>query len=202
MAGDRNLEGKRGLRAVKMLRSVCRVLDRAGLPYILEAGTLLGVIRENRLLPWDNDLDITITRDYEAKLSKLLWRFLLKGYYVRVKYYDRDMACFKKGERRIIKIKHINILKGLSKDIVLDIFLKRRIADEYYWTVGLNPPVLKAVPYRFYEERSRVSFEDYDFLVPADSEAYLEEHYGKDWRIPVKEWDFKTSDCSVREILS
>ncbi len=202
MAGDLTLEGRKGRNAVRMLRKVCRSLDRAGIPYLLEAGTLLGVVRENRLLPWDNDLDITVTREYEDRLLKALWRLRLRGYLVRVKYYKRDMACFKEGDVRIIKVKHINLFARVKKDILLDIFLKKRVGDEYQWTVGLNPPVLKAVPHRFYSELSRVKFAAYNFSVPADCEGYLEEHYGKDWRIPVKEWDFRTSDCSVREILA
>ena len=202
MAGDLTLEGRKGQNAVCMLRKICRSLDRAGIPYLLEAGTLLGVIRENRLLPWDNDLDITVTREHEERLLKSLWRLRLRGYLVRVKHYDRDLACFKKGDVRIIKVKHINLFTRVKKDILLDIFLKKRVGDEYHWTVGLKPPVLKAVPHRFYSELSRVNFAGYNFSVPADCEGYLEEHYGKDWRIPVKEWDFRTSDCSVREILS
>jgi len=185
-----------------MLRRVCQALDKAGIPYLLEAGTLLGVVRENRLLPWDNDLDVTVTREYEDKLVKSLWRIKVKGYLVRIKYYRKDMACFNKGDIRIIKVKHINLLSKVRKDIILDIFLKKRVGDEYQWTVGLNPPVLKAVPHRFYSELGRRDFSGYSFSVPADCEGYLEEHYGKQWRTPVKEWDFRTSDCSVREILS
>ena len=202
MAGERTLEGKRGEKAIVMLKRVCKMLDLYNIPYILEAGTLLGVIRENRLLPWDNDLDITIVRDFEKILVRRIWLLFFRGYYVRVYYYKRDTAFFKKGDIRIVKVKHINLLTQQKKDIVLDIFLKKRIDDEYFWTVGLNPPVLKAVPHRFYEEHKRLNFKGYDFLVPDDSEGYLEEHYGKNWRIPVKEWDFRTSDNSVREILN
>ena len=35
-------------------------METASIPYWLEGGTLLGIIRENRLLPWDNDMDISM----------------------------------------------------------------------------------------------------------------------------------------------
>jgi phosphorylcholine metabolism protein LicD len=201
MAGDLTLEGKRGEKAVVMLKKVTRLLEKIKIPYILEAGTLLGVIRENRLLPWDNDLDITITRQFEKQLLKNIWKLRLYGYQVRVKYYKEDLKYFKRKELRIIKIRHLNILKFLKKDVVLDIFVKRKIGNEYYWTVGVKNPVLKAVPETFYDNLTQIKFSGKLFSVPEDSEGYLENHYGKDWRIPVKEWNFRTSDCSIKEFL-
>ena len=201
MAGNRTLEGKNGVIARRMLRKVSLILENGNIPYILEAGTLLGIVRENRLLPWDNDIDITITRQFEAQLLKSLWKIRLLGYKVRAKYYNRDLKYFKKGELRIVKIKHKNLLKFFKTDVILDIFIKRKIDKEYYWTVGIKAPVLKSVPEEFYDYHTKFEFEGKKYSVPKDYEGYLENHYGKDWRIPVKEWDYRTSDQSVREFL-
>lgn len=201
MAGRTTLEGKYGVIGVQMLKRITRVLENNQIPYILEAGTLLGVVRENRLLPWDNDVDITITRQYMKQLQRIIWKFWLLGYSVRVKHYKRDLRFFKKGEIRIIKIKHISPKNFFRKDVVVDLFLKKKIGEEYYWTVGVKAPVLKSVPERFYDKHTQIEFEGKLFSVPADYTGYLECHYGKDWRIPVKEWDFRTGDQSVKEIL-
>jgi len=201
MSGELSLEGKNAIRAVKMLKRVTRLLERNGIPYLLEAGTLLGVIREDRLLPWDNDLDLTITRTYEKKLLKHLWKLKLFGYKVRVKHYTKDLGYFKEGEVRIVKVWYLNPYYFFRREILLDIFIKRKIGDEYYWTVGLKPPVLKSVPETFYDNLTNHRFRDKDFSVPEDFEGYLECHYGKNWRTPIKEWNFRTDDCNVREIL-
>lgn len=201
MAGNRTLEGKNAIIAGRMLRRVTRTLRRSGIPYILEAGTLLGIVRENRFLPWDNDLDITITGDYEKKLLSNLWRLWFSCYSVRVKHYHRDMKFFRKGETRIVKVSYRDPLKWFRKRVILDIFIKRLIDDQYYWTVGIMSPVLKSVPRRFYEQHTQIEFSGRKYMVPEDYTGYLEEHYGKEWRTPVKEWDFRTSDCSVREFL-
>ena len=201
MAGKNTLEGKYAVIGVQMMKKITRILEKNNIPYILEAGTLLGVVRENRLLPWDNDIDITITRQHLAQLLKTLWQIRRKGYIVRVKRYDRDLKYFNQGEVRIIKIKHVSILNFFRKDVIVDIFLKKKIENEYYWTVGVKAPVLKSVPERFYDYHTQIEFEGKQFSVPKDYIGYLECHYGKDWKIPVKEWDYRTSDKSVREFL-
>lgn len=200
MAGRRRLEGEILIKAKRMLRDVADILDAAKIKYILEAGTLLGIIRENRLLPWDNDVDITITGTYEERLLQNRWRFWLKGYRFYVRHYRRDTGPFRKGQVRIIRIqtRRLLFIKDLS---LLDIFIKRLIGDEYYWTVDVKNPVLKATPRHFYDETTVLEFEGKKYSVPQNAEDYLAYHYGKDWRIPVKKWNFRTDDFSVREIL-
>ena len=201
MTGSTTLEGKNGVIAVQMMKRITGILEKSLIPYILEAGTLLGIVRENRLLPWDNDVDITITRQHMARVKQSLWKFRLLGYFVRVKRYKRDLKYFKRGEIRIIKIKHVSPMNFFRKDVVVDIFLKKKIGKEYYWTVGVKSPVLKSVPERFYDHHTQIEFEGKLFSVPEDYIGYLECHYGKEWKIPVKEWDFRTGDKSVKEIL-
>jgi len=201
MAGNLKLEGKNAIIAIRMMKKTTAILENSKIPYILEAGTLLGVIRENRLLPWDNDIDITITQGYKHTLLKNLWKLYLYGYTVRVKHYKRDLKYFKKGELRIVKIRHHNPLKLFKKDVILEIFVKKKIGNEYYWTVGVKDPVLKSVPERFYDNHTKYMFEDKEFSVPVDYFGYLACHYGENWRTPVKEWDYRTSDCSVKEFL-
>ena len=200
MAGSRRLEGEVLDKALKMLRDTGEILDRCGIHYVLEAGTLLGIVRENRLLPWDNDVDITVTRDYEKKLLRNRWRFWLKGYRFYVRRYKRDVGPFRKGQVRIIRIQTRRLV--FVKDIsLMDIFVKRLVDDRYYWTVGVKKAVMKSTPRRFYEESTRMEFDGMEYSVPEDYEGYLEYHYGKDWRTPIKEWNFRTSDSCDRKIL-
>lgn len=201
MAGAQNLEGENGRTAVRMMKVTACIFDKIGIKYVLEAGTLLGVVRENRLLPWDNDVDFTITKPYEKILIRNAWRFFLKGYVVRLRRYRRDVKYFKKGEIRMVKISQRSLFSILKKNVTLEIFIKKKIGDEYYWTVDTKNPVLKAVPERFYDQQTKYIFEGMAFSVPEDYIGYLRCHYGENWRTPIKEWNFRTDDCSVKEIL-
>lgn len=71
MAYNITLEGKNKVIAERMLKNIAAILDQCKIDYWLEGGTLLGIIRENRLLPWDNDIDISINHDQLDKLDSL-----------------------------------------------------------------------------------------------------------------------------------
>jgi phosphorylcholine metabolism protein LicD len=195
MAGKKKLEGKNSRRALKLLKNVTATLNRYEIPYLLEGGTLLGIVRENRLLPWDNDMDISLIEDYKDKLLSILPKLFFKGYIVRIKRYKFNVEPFKKGEIRIIKIRNRKLL-FIKGDVILDIFIKKKIEDKYYWTVGVKKPVLKSVPKQFYEDLTEFKSNNHSFMVPEDYDGYLTYRYG-DWKTTVKEWNFKKDDKAI-----
>jgi len=200
MAGNKTLTGKLGKTAVKMLKKVCEILEKNDVPYVLEAGTLLGIVRENRLLPWDNDLDITITSKNCEKLLSLRWKFWLSGYRTRLRKFKKDVGPFKKGMPRILKVQTRKFL--FFKDYsLLDIFIKYNINGEYNWIISDKKPVLKKTPLKFYDQKTQYEFAGHKFFVPKDYTGYLAYHYGENWRTPIRDWNFRTDDHCDRVIL-
>lgn len=199
MAGKIKLCGKYAKMANKMLHDITAIMEKNNIPYVLEAGTLLGIIRENRLLPWDNDLDITVTRQDATRLLKRRYKFWFKGYRTRIRKFKKDRGPFKKGTPRILKIqtRKLFFFKGVS---LMDIFIKELIEDEYYWTVSDKHPVLKSCPRQYYEERTLYEYQNKKYWVPKDYTGYLTYHYG-DWKTPVKEWNFRTDDKCKKKLL-
>lgn len=195
MSGTIKLEGKIAKIAEKMLIEICKVLEKQGIPYVLEGGTLLGIVRENRLLPWDNDLDITITDEYLKKLLKAKKYLWLAGYRTRIRFHNRDIGPFKTGQVRLIKIstRKFFFIKGIK---LLDIFIKTKESGKYFWVVGIKNPVLKSVDSHYYENFSTINFNENKLSIPYDWDAYLTYRYG-DWKTPVKEWNFKKDDNAI-----
>ncbi len=200
MAGDKLLIGKRRIQAYEILHKLGQILKNEGVPYILEAGTLLGVIRENRLLPWDNDVDITITSEWASSLLKIRSLLHQQGFRTKMRYYKQDMGTLYKNTPRILKIqtRKCYFFKGES---LVDIFIKYKNGDQYFWAVDDKNPVIKQCPDYFYDEQITYTFDGQEFLVPKEFESYLEYHYGKNWRTPIKKWDFRMDDACIKTEL-
>jgi phosphorylcholine metabolism protein LicD len=180
-----------------MLHTVCRLLDDASIPYVLEAGTLLGVVREQRLLPWDTDVDITVTGEHVDALLALRHRIWGAGYRTRVRRHRSAVGPCEPDAPRVLKVQTRRWL--LFKDQgLMDIFVKYRADDRYHWVIGDRDPVWKQAPAHFYARTTRRVFDGYAFSVPEDSEGYLAYHYGPDWRTPVTTWDFRFDDHCVK----
>ena len=190
MAGHYTLEGKNGTIALQMLKDITDLLDKNNIEYWLEGGTLLGIIRENRLLPWDNDMDISIKEEEYSKLLDIIKKL---NYIVWFKEFDKDDAPFEKGKKRLIKIRNRKFL-FFRGEVALDIFIKFKKDNEYFWQVGKKK---KSVDAKYYEELIKYSFDSKEYLVPKLYEEYLTYRYG-DWKTPVKEWNTYIDDKAIK----
>jgi lipopolysaccharide cholinephosphotransferase len=199
MAGKTKLVGKNLEIALKMLHDVTLAMEKAKIPYWLEGGTLLGIIRENRILPWDNDMDISMEEKHKFRLLKVIISLFFQGYRISIRHFARSIVPFKKFEFRMLKIRNYNgfLRKG---DVMLDIFVKRRIKDDVYWTVGVKTPVLKSSPIKFCDNLAWHEFEGKKYMIPEDFDGYLTYRYG-DWITPVKTWNFKKDDKAIVESI-
>ena len=54
----------------KNLKELAQILDQRGIPYYLDCGTLLGVIRENNLISNDTDVDISLNLEFQHGKNK------------------------------------------------------------------------------------------------------------------------------------
>ncbi len=66
------------------LRWVSQTLSAAGIRFWLDSGTLLGIVRDGRLLPGDPDIDLSIWEDELPTLLGLAGKFESGGYRCRV----------------------------------------------------------------------------------------------------------------------
>ncbi|MFB0562330.1 MAG: LicD family protein [Candidatus Lokiarchaeia archaeon] len=68
--------------AIEALREVKEILDKHGIEYWLDYGTLLGAVRDRRFIPWDTDIDLGVWSKDIDKLIKAYEEFHTKGYLV------------------------------------------------------------------------------------------------------------------------
>ncbi len=193
MAYDITLEGKNLVQAEKLLSDVITIFESCNVNYWLEGGTLLGLRREGRLLPWDNDLDISIHESEIGKLDKLQQTLKKNGFRIRTRTFSLDSDFFTKGNLRMIKIRTKRFFGLVKGNVCLDIFIKYTKNEKTYWEIANK---VKNVPSKYYDTFKTLDFKGITYAIPELTDEYLTYRYG-DWQTPVKDWDTSKDDKAL-----
>lgn len=193
MGGKATLDNRLAPKARRALHLVAHLLEKNGIKYCLESGTLLGIVREGRLLPWDNDLDLFVDSADAHKLGKLKWPLFIRGFVIKEDRVKEEFGPLHCGNLRILKIKSWRLFSSRKQRLLIDLFVKYPEGERYYWSVGKKRTVNKSVPRHHYDTLSSIEFDGKVFPIPSDIDDYLTCRYGE-WRTPVQEWDFKIDD--------
>lgn len=158
-------------RAEKALLDMKALLEKHKVEFFLVSGTLLGCIREGRILSHDKDVDIGVWDNTDIKfLLTILGR---AGFFY----------ILPSRSEHVIRVKHVN-------GIAIDLFIHYREPNDY-WHGGVkikwsNTPFSLAT----------YPFLDTYFNVPNDYHLYLKENYG-DWQYAKKEFNSATDTTNA-----
>ena len=81
---------------ISLLQELDRVCKKYGLRYFAEYGTLLGAVRHNGFIPWDDDIDVAMLRDDYEKLKKVAAEEFKAPYFFQDSYTDSMIWAFSK----------------------------------------------------------------------------------------------------------
>ena len=193
MAYDITLEGKNMAVAERMLENIAVIFNSCNIEYWIEGGTLLGIRRENRLLPWDNDIDFSVKSTQTDKLSDFIKTLQQAGYRVKTRNFTETNSYFKKSDLRMIKIREKSFFGLLKGKVCADIFIKYPIGENHYWEIASKT---KFVPSTFYEKFTTINFKGFGFSIPLLTDDYLTYRYGN-WKTQIKDWNTATDDKAL-----
>lgn len=185
------------------------VLDEMRQEYWLCNGTLLGVIRQKQLIPWDFEIDFGVLKEDFSK-EKAANAFRRQGFDLHDYGVDSDHITFIKRKIRVdINIFVLNkdkyetlwripiysfIERGINKvirSVNLFFYLKVKLkAASKYSLEGYSIPLDYLMPL------INIQFLNQQVMIPKKSEELLEWTYGRDWRTPKKDYDWRVEGAN------
>ena len=177
----------------RQLLDTIDVLDKHTITYHLEGGSLLGIVRDGDLLPWDKDTDLSIMSDDVPRLQPALADLKTCGWRLSERSFKMNEAFARQSDMRLVKVKD-RFMKVLAGPNTLDLFVKYIHEGYAYWIAASN---VMRVSAHHYEGFETVAWEGRQVKVPADYEGYLEAKFGN-WKVPQKEWHCDMEKTVVR----
>ncbi|PJG86148.1 tetratricopeptide repeat protein [Conservatibacter flavescens] len=151
-------------KAAAALAALKQCLDHQQVEFFLISGTLLGCIREGKLLGHDKDIDVGVWETHTVQdLARMIRQ---SGCFYILPIYSQD----------ILVVRHVS-------GITIDIFIHHR-DDGDYWHAGGKTKWSNS-PFELTYRR----FLGQEYLIPKDYGQYLTENYGADWQIPKTDFD-------------
>ncbi len=154
--------------ALQNLRDLVPLLNQAGIRFGPVFGTLLGMIRDNDFIDWDEDIDLYILKEDEELLRNAFWSLRDDGF---------DLVRFDKR----------GLYSVMRDNEYIDFYVLRSVSPELRHTGGAD-----FIFEKYVRDTVIYDFHGIPLAIPRESEDYLEFTYG-DWRTPVKVFDYKPS---------
>lgn len=165
--------------------------------FYFDAGTLLGIVREGRLLKHDNDIDIAV-KAYEKEEIEKTRKALLKAGCKAVHTFSIEGIGTVEDAFEIYGFRFdvFYIMQGTPKDYV---YLMYKGMETQGIDTKWNVSRLYFTPVT---QLKKINFQGMLVNVPEGVEMYLEERYG-DWRTPNKYFDHLASpNTEITNLIS
>jgi lipopolysaccharide cholinephosphotransferase len=108
---------------VDILKEIIRVCSKRDIEYFIVGGTALGAVRHGGFIPWDDDIDIGMTRENYNKFLDIANDELSEGFFLQTVFTDAEspfhFAKVRKNGTKFIEYycRDLNIHQGVFVDV-------------------------------------------------------------------------------------
>lgn len=153
---------------IRILHCLAHVCNQHELSYFLAYGTLLGAIRHQGFIPWDDDVDIMMTES-DFRTFKRHCHELPHS----LKLVRQGNAFWKIMDRYSI------ISKDQKRGVAVDIFIVKETSDGKFWFQNVHNSKVVLLENKGLFPLKEVNFGTKNtFPAPADTDSYLKTLYG------------------------
>ena len=166
-----------------IIKKMQKILEKTGYLFFFDMGTLLGMVREGRLLKHDMDIDIGVIVTEEAHKTQLRTLLASSGAQLKYEYVVPELGIIEQSYLyQGVKFDISYYYREVDQDVC---YLMYRDPAKAYSNlqmdvVQLTCPTITAT--------TKVAFQGLKVNAPANPEAYLAVRYGENWRIPDKKY--------------
>ena len=158
--------------AEALLHEVQEILGDLGIKFFLRHGTALGAVRDGRIMPWDDDIDIGSIIGMHGHTAAKVEEAVKRLAELDV---EMDYTVFK-GQINVVLWRGGSHLDWCNYEIEGDSIIQ-------------FPGV--PIPLDLFEELQPLSFLGDTFYVPNPPERYFEIKYGPDWQTPMESGSYE-----------
>ena len=143
-------------------------------------------MRDGDLLPWDNDTDLAINVEDEAKLTAVVDEIRSLGWHCTFSNFSENNDFATREDHRVLKISDtwLGLFRGPTR---MDIFLLYPMGEFRCWSAAQR---YMRVDRHYFDGCDKIEWQGRELRVPKNYTDYLTKKYG-DWSVTVKNWSCK-----------
>ena len=167
---------KNSKRTIGQLQSI---FEKTGLLFFFDMGTLLGIVRDGKLMKYDYDIDMAVKTSSENEKKEIRKLLIENGCKLLIEDIVDEIGTVEESYKlNGIKFDVNYYVSEERKDVCYLLYKDPESIAERLNVVKLSCDII--------ERTIKVPFQELLISVPENPEEYLAQRYGDNWRIPDK----------------